>query len=61
MRSGIELKTIHAAVAEWMPPDGEFGDRDLIVAITEILESYALSFVAPDAFEARETVPELPL
>jgi hypothetical protein len=55
------LKTIHAAIAYWMPPDSGIEDQDLIAVITEILEEYGLPFVAPAAFESEETAPELPL
>lgn len=55
------LRAIYRVMGDWMPPDSELDDRDVIMLITQILESHGMAFVADDAFEPREMAPELPL
>lgn len=55
------LRAIYRVIGDWMPPDSELDDRDVIVLVTQILESHGMPFVADDAFEPHEMEPELPL
>ena len=53
------VRAIYRVIGDWMSPDSELDDRDVIVLITQILESHGMPFVAPDAFEP-VVEPELP-
>lgn len=55
------LRAIYRVIGDWMPPDSELDDRDVIVLITQILESHGMPFVATDAFDSVDVEPELPL
>lgn len=56
------LVAIHAAIGWSRPPESSLDDSDLILVITELLESHGMPLVAPDAFEPVEAEPEqLPL
>lgn len=55
------LRAIYRVIGDWMPPDSELDDRDVIVLITQILESHGMPFVADDAFYFPTASPEPPL
>lgn len=43
------LRAIYRVIGDWMPPDSELDDRDVIELITQILESHGMPFVADEA------------